>query len=93
IERVANMRQSADLPVIQWEFSDAEPWYLEPRNGRARATRGRASSPALTLRCTARDWAGIATEKLDPRVAFLRRRLMVSGDWRLTLRLQSLLGA
>ncbi|HEX8732811.1 MAG TPA: SCP2 sterol-binding domain-containing protein, partial [Ktedonobacterales bacterium] len=93
IERVANMRPSGDLPVIQWEFSDAEPWYLAPRDGRAHATRGSASSPALTLRCTARDWARIATEKLDPRVALLRRRLAVSGDWRLILRLQSLLGA
>lgn len=93
IERVANMRPSGDLPVIQWEFSDAEPWYLAPVEGRARAARGRASSPALTLRCTAKDWARIATEKLDPRLALLRRRLLVSGDWRLTLRLQSLLGA
>ncbi len=93
IERVANMRPSSALPVIQWDFSDAEPWYLAPDGERARAQRGRAPAPALTLRCTAKDWARIATEKLDPRLALLRRRLTVSGDWRLTLRLQSLLGA
>lgn len=93
IERVANMRPSSALPVIQWDFSDTEPWYLAPDGERARAQRGRAPAPALTLRCTAKDWARIATEKLDPRLALLRRRLTVSGDWRLTLRLQSLLGA
>lgn len=93
IERVANMRPSSALPVIQWDFSDTEPWYLAPDGERARAQRGRAPAPALTLRCTAKDWARIATEKLDPRLALLLRRLTVSGDWRLTLRLQSLLGA
>jgi putative sterol carrier protein len=92
VERVANMRPAA-LPVVQWDFTDAEPWYLAPEDGRARVRRGRAPSPALTLRCAALDWARIATEKLDPRVALLTRRMSISGDWRLALRLPSLLGA
>ncbi len=92
VERVASMRPGA-IPVIQWEFSDAEPWYLAPEDGQVRARRGRAPSPTLTLRCAARDWARIATEKLDPRVALLTRRMSVSGDWRLALRLPALLGA
>jgi hypothetical protein len=93
VERVANMRPAAALPVIQWDFSDAEPWYLAPAAGRICAQRGRAPSPALTLRCTARDWARIATEQLDARTALLTRRLSFSGDWRLALRLPALLGA
>lgn len=92
LERVANMRAGA-LPVIQWDFSDAEPWYLAPHDGHARARRGHAAAPALTLRCAALDWARVATEKLDPRVALLTRRMSVSGDWRLALRLPALLGA
>jgi len=93
LERVANMRPASALPVIQWDFSDAEPWYLAVEDGRARARRGRAPNPALTLRCAALDWARIATDKLDPRVAALTRRLGVQGDWRLALRLPALLGA
>ncbi len=92
VERVANMRPAASLPTIQWDFSDAEPWYLAPRDGMAQVARGRASTPALTLRCSATDWARIATEKLNPRVALLTRRLSVAGDWRLALRLPALLG-
>ena len=93
VERVANMRPAAALPVIQWDFSDAEPWYLAQEAGRICAQRGRGPSPALTLRCTARDWARIATEQLDARTALLTRRLSFSGDWRLALRLPALLGA
>lgn len=93
LERVANMRPANELPVIQWDFSDAEPWYLAPEDGYARARRGRTAAPALTLRCAALDWARIATEKLDPRVAVLTRRMSVSGDWRLALHLPALLGA
>ena len=93
VERVANMGAAHALPVIQWEFTDAEPWYLAPDAGRVRAQRGRASTPALTLRLAALDWARIATQKLDPRVALLTRRMTVGGDWRLALRLPALLGA
>lgn len=91
-ERVANMRPGA-FPTIQWDFSDAEPWYLSSEGSAAHIQRGWAKAPALTLRCAARDWARIAIEQLDPRVALLTRRLSVSGDWRLALRLPALLGA
>jgi hypothetical protein len=93
VERVANMRPAHMVPVIQWDFSDSEPWYLAPEDGHLRARRGRTPNPVLTLRCSALDWARIATEKLDPRVAALTRRMSVSGDWRLALRLPTLLGA
>lgn len=94
IERVAGSRPAASFPgPIQWEFSDAEPWYLAVEHGAATVKRGRVSAAALTLRSTATDWAGVATERLDPRWAMATRRLSVSGDWRLALRLPALLGA
>lgn len=90
-ERVANMRREP-LPIIQWNFTDAEPWYLAPEGGAMRACRGRVSTPALTLRSTSADWARIATQQLNPQLALVSRRLNVSGDWRLALRLPALFG-
>ena len=96
LERLANMRPNAaeTLPgAIQWEFSDAAPWYLAPEAGRLRAHQGQAEQPALVLRCALADWARIAGDQLNPRWAVATRRLRVSGNMRLALRLPSLLGA
>lgn len=94
VERVARWRGASHFPgAIQWEFSDAEPWTLEVERGAVAVRRGRASAPTLTVRSSAGDWAGVATERLDPRWAMATRRLSVSGDWRLALRLPALLGA
>jgi hypothetical protein len=92
LERVVNMGRVSDLPgAIQWEFSDAAPWYLLAREGRAEVRQGRAPAPALTIRCGAEDWARIAGDKLDARWALVTRRLRLSGDPRLALRLPALL--
>ena len=94
LERVAVTRESSSFPgPIQWEFSDAEPWFLAVERGAATVKRGRVATAALTLRSTAADWASVATQRLDPRWAMATRRLSVSGDWRMALRLPALLGA
>jgi hypothetical protein len=92
LERIVNMGRVGELPgAIQWEFSDAAPWYLLAREGQAQVRQGRASAPALTIRCSAADWARIAGDKMDARWALLTRRLRLSGDLRLALRLPALL--
>jgi hypothetical protein len=92
LERIVNMGRVGELPgAIQWEFSDAAPWYLLARAGQAQVRQGRASAPALTIRCSAADWARIAGDKMDARWALLTRRLRISGDLRLALRLPALL--
>ncbi|HEX9038772.1 MAG TPA: ribonucleotide-diphosphate reductase subunit beta [Ktedonobacterales bacterium] len=94
VERVARARPVSSFPgSIQWELAGAEPWYLAVESGMARVRRGRVAAPALTLRATAVDWASVATQRLDPRWALATRRMSVSGDWRLALRLPALLGA
>ncbi|HET7483247.1 MAG TPA: SCP2 sterol-binding domain-containing protein, partial [Actinomycetota bacterium] len=65
---------------IEWAFTDAEPWHLIVTNGHAEAKPGRAGEPALRLEVSAGDWAKIAVERLDPRIALLRRRLRVHGS-------------
>ncbi len=92
VERMANMRPTSLPGAVQWEFTDAAPWYLAEQGGRMVARQGHAATPALTMRLTADDWGRIAGNKLDARWAILTRRLTISGDVRLALRLPKLLG-
>jgi len=92
LERIVNMGRIGELPgAIQWDFADAAPWYLVARDGRAELHQGRASAPALTIRCSAADWARIGGDKMDARWALVTRRMRLSGDLRLALRLPALL--
>lgn len=94
LERIANMRPGATLPgTIQWDFADASPWYLAPESTGLVVHRGRSVQPVLTLRCTLADWARIAGNQLNPQWALATRRLRMSGDVRVGLRLSSLLRA
>lgn len=65
---------------IEWRFTDAEPWHLVVTNGHAEAKPGRGSEPALTIEISVADWARIAVERIDPRIALLRRRLKLHGS-------------
>jgi ribonucleotide reductase beta subunit family protein with ferritin-like domain/putative sterol carrier protein len=64
---------------ILWDFSDEEAWHLTVVNGHAEAKPGRINEPALTLECSAGDWAKVAVGRLDPRWALLSRKLRVHG--------------
>ena len=81
------MSKAVDLDVarslggpIEWRFTDAEPWHLIVTNGHAEAKPGRGSQPALTIEISSADWARIAVERVDPRIALLRRRLKLHGS-------------
>ena len=81
------MTRGIDLEVarslggpIEWSFTDAEPWHMVVTNGHAEAKPGTAGDPALRLEVSAGDWAKIAVERLDPRMALLRRKLKVHGS-------------
>lgn len=94
LEGVMNMRSPSNVPgAIQWEFSDAPAWYVEPGADRVSARQGRASAPVLTLRCSVEDWARIAGDKLNPTLALVTRKLKISGDPVLALRLPAIIGS
>jgi hypothetical protein len=86
------MRRTADgsaMPpgtTLQWEFTDHDPWHIVLETG-ARAQRGRAAAPDLTLRSSLPDWVDVAAGRADPLKLALRRRLRVSGSLRLLPRL------
>jgi ribonucleotide reductase beta subunit family protein with ferritin-like domain len=65
---------------IEWDFTDAEPWHIVVTDGHAEAKPGRAGEPRLRLEVSSADWARIAVDRIDPRIALLRRRLKLHGS-------------
>jgi putative sterol carrier protein len=78
--------------TIQWDFSDASPWYVVLDDGASRAVEGRALDPDLTLRCRFADWADVMAGRRDPRALMLRRRLRPRGSARVLFALPRVFG-
>jgi hypothetical protein len=93
-----SVRRSVDPRVvppgttIQWDFDDAEPWYLHMDNGSTRMEQGRAGQPDLTLRSSFEDFVDVVAGREDPRRQLLRRRLRPSGRVRMLVKLPRLFG-
>ena len=64
---------------IEWDFTDSEPWHLVVTNDHIEAKPGKAGQAALRLEIPAAEFAKIAVNRSDPRVALLKRRLKVHG--------------
>jgi len=77
--------------TIQWDFSDAEPWYLRCDNGATVVRAGRAPHADVTLRSTFDDFADVTAGRADPRVLVLRGRMRVRGRPGVLLKLPRLL--
>ena len=93
LERVVNMRPVPHLSgAIQWDFSNAEPWYLTVEDYRAVVRPGRASAAAVTITCQVEDWARIAGEKLNPLWALATGRIKLRGERAALLKLPAILG-
>jgi hypothetical protein len=78
--------------VIQWDFSDADPWYLTLSNGATRVIQGRADRPTLTFRCKFDDWADVVAGRADPRIQMLRRKLRPRGSLRVLVKMPQIMG-
>ena len=77
---------AAEGATIQWEFDDAEPWYLTVRAGQAEVTPGRVERAELVFRCRFQDWVDVAAGRVDPVRAVLTRKIRPSGKLRMLLR-------
>jgi hypothetical protein len=77
---------------IQWEFRDAEPWYMRIDNGATAAAPGRVEDPDLVFRCRFGDWVDLAAGRLDPRRALLTGKIRPSGKLRMLARAPKLFG-
>ncbi|MCW2991392.1 MAG: Sterol-binding domain protein [Solirubrobacterales bacterium] len=77
--------------TIQWDFSDAEPWFLRLDNGSTAVQQGRAPHPDVTLKMTFDDFIDVAAGREDARRLILRRRIRPSGKLRALARLPKVL--
>jgi putative sterol carrier protein/1,2-phenylacetyl-CoA epoxidase catalytic subunit len=78
--------------TIQWDFKDAEPWFLSIDNGATRAEQGRLEHADLTFRCALEDWIDITAGREDPRVAMLKGKIRPKGSIRMLMRMPRLFG-
>ena len=87
------MRRQADPAlvkpgtVIQWNFTDHEPWYLTLSNGNTSVKQGTATHSDLRLISNFDDWVDVFAGRADARKLMLSRRLKPRGDLRLLLKL------
>jgi hypothetical protein len=79
--------------TIQWDFEDAEPFFLRLDNGATSIQTGRASSPSVTLKMSWEDFIDVAAGREDPRKLVLKRRIRPRGKLRALARLQKVLPA
>jgi ribonucleotide reductase beta subunit family protein with ferritin-like domain len=66
--------------TLQWDFSDADPWFVRVDDGDTHAEQGRAPSPDVTLSCRFDDWVDLTAGRADPRRLLLRRKIRPKGS-------------
>ena len=76
--------------IIQWDFSDAEPWHMRIDNGNTSVARGRAEHPDLTFHCRLVEWVDIAAGRTEPWRALLAGRVRPTGRLRMMIRARKL---
>jgi putative sterol carrier protein len=77
--------------TIQWDFTDAEPWFLRLDNGSTAVEQGRTPSPDITLKMSFDDFIDVAAGREDANRLLLRRRIRPSGRLRALVRLRKVL--
>jgi hypothetical protein len=86
-------RHSHGRPTtIQWEFADADPWFLRVENGDTSVAQGFAPRADLTLRCRYEDWVDVMGGRADPRLLMLKGKLRPRGNPVALWRMQKLFG-
>jgi ribonucleotide reductase beta subunit family protein with ferritin-like domain len=76
--------------VIQWRFTDADPWHVVIDGTTTRAAPGEAAGADVTIESPWKDWVELAAHGVNPAGAVLGRRLRVHGSPRALLRLPRL---
>lgn len=79
LRRTADAGQVRPGTTIQWDFPDADPWYLRCDNGASAVTQGRAPKPDVTLRLRFEDFVDVSAGRVDARSLLLRGRVRPSG--------------
>ncbi|MGN6275120.1 MAG: ribonucleotide-diphosphate reductase subunit beta [Solirubrobacterales bacterium] len=89
ISRVADPAAANGSPfVLQWRFTDAEPWHLVLDNGSTRAEAGEAPSPNVTIESSWADWILNGKPDTNRLKLMLQRRIRPRGKIRDIARLR-----
>ena len=83
IARAADVHVVPSGTVIEWAFTDAEPWQVSFESGKCSAARGTARKPSLKLVISFDDWADLFAKRIDARKLLLTRKLRPKGNLRL----------
>jgi hypothetical protein len=76
--------------TIQWDFRDAEPWYLQLDGTTKTAVQGRLAKPTVRLRMRYDDFGELVSRRAQPHTLLMRGRMRPWGDPRVLLKLQRL---
>jgi hypothetical protein len=76
--------------TIQWDFRDADPWYLQLDGVQKSAIQGRVVKPTVRLRMRFDDFAELVSRRAQPYALVARGRMRPSGNPRILLKLQRL---
>jgi hypothetical protein len=76
--------------TIQWDFRDAEPWYLQLDGDHKVAVQGRVAKPTVRLRLRFEDFAELVSRRAQPYALVARGRMRPRGDPRVLLKLPRL---
>jgi len=89
ISRVADPTAANGSPfVLQWRFTDAEPWHLVLDNGSTRAEAGEAPNPNVTIESSWADWILNGKPDTNRLKMMLQRRIRPRGKIRDIARLR-----
>ncbi len=89
IARVADPAAANGSPfVLQWRFTDAEPWHLVLDNGSTRAEAGESPNPNVTIEASWADWIASGKPDANQLKMMLQRRLRPRGKLRDIARLR-----
>lgn len=67
---------------------DGGRWTVRVGDGALTVEQGLASDADVTVTASAADWMAIVEGRMDPQLAYLTKKLRVSGDLQLALRLR-----
>jgi adenine-specific DNA methylase len=93
LTQVANPDAANGSPfVLQWRFTDAEPWHLVLDNGSTRAEAGEAPSPNVTIEASWADWIASGKPDADRLKMIVQRRIRPRGKVRDLARMRKVFG-
>jgi ribonucleotide reductase beta subunit family protein with ferritin-like domain len=79
--------------MVQWRFSDADPWHVRVSDGTAHAAPGEAHGADVTVQTDWKTWCDMSVRNANPVAAVLRGKLRPQGSPRALFELSRMAGS